>query len=118
MLTAFSPTRINVLTMQGLRWYSAWASRHPNQLVAIPGPRDPRLLWTTFDYIGGDEMVVSGTANAGRRNFAAIAIRGGRLFINRSQDGRWTGFQQVIGQTPEMIWPLPIFLPGVAAHGG
>ncbi len=105
--------------MQGLyAWYSIWANRHPNQFVTVPAPRDPRLLWTTFEFIGGgDGTLVSGAANAGRNHFAAVAIKGGRAYVNRIQDGRWTGFQPVIGHTPEMIWPSPIFLPGVASHG-
>ena len=98
VLTAFSPTRINVLTMQGLRWYSAWASMHPNQLMPIPPPRDPRLLWTSFEYIGGDEMMVSGTAHSGRKNLAAIAIRGGRLFVNRIRTDVGQGFNRSLAK--------------------
>jgi hypothetical protein len=117
VLTAFSPTRLNALTMQGLRWRSIWASRHPNQLVAPPAPPDPILLWSGFEYIGGDEMVVGGAAHTGRNNFVAVAISGGKFFINRNEGGRWTGFQPIIGQQPDQILPLPIFLPAVASHG-
>ncbi len=64
-------------------------------------------------------MVVGGAANAGRKNYAAIAIRfDGRLFINRYQDDRWTGFQPIVGQTTNMLIPLPLILPAIAAHGG
>jgi hypothetical protein len=118
VLTAFSPTKLNVLAMQGLKWYSIWASKHPNQWITVPAPRDPRLLWSGFEYIGGDEMVVSGAAHSGNKNFAAVAIRDGRIYVNRNQDGRWTGFQSVIGQTPQMQLRLPIILPAIAAHGG
>jgi hypothetical protein len=117
VLTAFSPTRLNALTMQGLRWHSIWANKHPNQLFAPPAPPDPRLLWSPFEYIGGDEMVVGGAAHTGRNNFVAVSIRDGRFYINRNVDGRWTGFQPIIGQNPEQILRVPIFLPAVAAHG-
>ena len=119
VLTAFSPTRLNVLVMQGLKWYSTWASKHPFQLVTIPAPRDPRLLWSGYEFIGGEGIVVSATAHAGRKHFSAVAIgMGGRLFINRLHDERWTGFQPVIGQTPNMILRSPVLLPAVASHGG
>jgi hypothetical protein len=118
VLTAFSPTKLNILTMQGLRWFSISAGKHPWQFVTLPPPRDPRLLWSSFEYIGGDEMIVGGVANAGSKNFAAIAIYDGRIFINRYQDGRWTGFQPVIGQTSQMQLRLPVILPALAADGG
>jgi hypothetical protein len=120
VLTAFSSTRLHVLIMQGLRWYSTWASKHPSQWVTVPAPRDPRLLWTGFELIGGEGMVVSATAHSGSKEIAAVAIgmSGGRVFVNRIQDGRWTGFQPVVGQTTEMIWPSPVFLPAVVSHGG
>jgi len=117
VLTAFSPTRLNALTMQGLKWHSIWASKHPNQLFVPPAPPDPRLLWSAFEYIGGDEMLVGGAAQAGRNNFVAVAIRDGQFYINRNADGRWTGFQPIIGQYPEQILRSPIFLPAIAAHG-
>jgi hypothetical protein len=118
VLTAFSPTRLNALMMQGLKWHSIWASKHPNQLFTPPAPPDPRLLWSAFEYIGGDEMIVGGAAHTGRNNFAAVAVRDGRFYINRSAGGHWTGFQPIIGQQPEQILRLPIFLPSIAAHGG
>jgi hypothetical protein len=117
VLTAFSPTRLNALTMQGLRWHSIWASKHPNQLVVAPAPPDPRLRWSAFDYIGGDEMVVGGAAHTGRNNFIAVATFAGQLYINRNVGGRWTGFQPIIGQQSEQILRSPIFLPAIAAHG-
>ncbi len=117
VLTAFSPTRLNALTMQGLRWHSIWASKHPNQWFVAPAPPDPRLLWSAFEYIGGDEMLVSGAAHVGRNIFIAVAIRDGQLYINRNSNGLWSGFQPIIGQYPEQILRLPIFLPAIAAHG-
>jgi hypothetical protein len=91
--------------------------KHPNQLVAPPAPPDPRLLWSAFECIGGDEMIVGGAAHAGRNNFVAVGVFGGKLFINRNAGGHWTGFQPVIGQNPEQILRVPIFLPSIAAHG-
>ncbi len=117
VLTAFSPTSLNVLTMQGLKWHSNWASKHYNQWFPVPPPPDPRLYWSGFEYIGGDEMVVGGAAHTGRKNFAAVAIRDGQFYINRNSDGSWTGFQPVIGQQPDQILRLPIFLPAITAHG-
>jgi hypothetical protein len=116
VLTAFSPTKLNVLTMQGLRWHSIWASKHPSQWVALPAPPDPMLLWSAFEYIGGDEMVVGGAAHTGRNNFVAVAVRDGQFYINRNANRHWTGFQPIIGQNPEQILRLPIFLPAIAAH--
>lgn len=104
--------------MQGLKWFSIWASRHPNQWFTNPPPRDPRLLWTGFEYIGGDEMAVGSAAHSGRENFAVVAIRDGRAFINRFVDGHWIGFQPVIGLTPQMLLRTPILLPDLATHGG
>jgi hypothetical protein len=86
--------------------------------MTVPAPREPRVLWSSFEYIGGDEMIVGSAANSGRKNFAALAIRDGRLYINRNDDGRWTGFQPVIGQAPQTIMRLPIIPPALAAHGG
>ncbi len=117
VLTAFSPTRLNALTMQGLQWRSIWASKHPNQLVTIPAPPDPRLLWSAFEYIGGDEMIVGGAAHSGRNNFIAIATRDGQFYINRNEEGRWTGFQIIIGQNPDRVLRSPVFLPAISAHG-
>jgi len=118
VLTAFSPTKLNILTMQGLRWYSISASRHSNQFFPIPAPPDPRLLWSSFEYIGGDEMLVGNTAHSGSKNFAALAIRDGRIYINRNLNGCWTGFQPVIGQTTGTLFRLPVFLPNLSARGG
>jgi hypothetical protein len=117
VLSAFSPTRLNALTMQGLKWHSIWASKHPNQWFAPPAPPDPRLIWSGFEYIGGDEMFVGGAAHTGRNNFAAVAVRDGKFYINRNTGGRWTGFQPIIGQNPDQILRSPIFLPAIAAHG-
>jgi hypothetical protein len=119
VLTAFSPTRLNALTFQGLQWYSAWASKHPNQLFAPPAPPDPRLLWSSSEHIGGG-MIVGGAAHAGRNSFVALAVSDGQLYINRNVNGYWTGFQPVIGEHPAPAWIFrsPIFLPAIAAHGG
>jgi hypothetical protein len=116
VLTAFSPTRLNVLAMQGLKWHSIWASKHPNQWFVPPAPPDPRLLWSAFEYIGGDEMIVGGAVHSGRNNFVAVAVRDGRFYINRNAGGQWTGFQPMIGQHPDQILRLPIFLPAITAH--
>jgi hypothetical protein len=119
VLTAFGPTKLNVLTMAGLQWYSAWASKHPNQLFAPPAPPDPRLLWSSSEHIGGG-MIVGGAAHAGRNSFVALAVSDGQLYINRNVNGSWTGFQPVIGEHPAPAWIFrsPIFLPAIAAHGG
>lgn len=118
VLTAFGPTSLNVLAMQGLRWHSNWASKHPNQIFPAPPPPDPRLLWSGFEYVGGDEMLVGSAAHAGRKNFLAVAVRDGQFYLNRNIEGRWTGFQPLIGQTPEQILRSPIIRPAVASHGG
>ncbi|MGH9754442.1 MAG: hypothetical protein ACREA2_16815 [Blastocatellia bacterium] len=119
VLTAFSPTKLNVLTFQGLQWYSAWATKHPNQLFAAPAPPDPRLLWSASEHIGGG-MIVGGAAHAGRNSFVALAVSDGQLYLNRNVNGHWTGFQPVIGEHPAPAWIFrsPIFLPAIAAHGG
>lgn len=116
VLTAFSPTRLNVLTMQGLKWHSKWATKHHNQLFPFPPPLDPRLQWSPYEYIGGDEMVVGGAANAGRNSFVAVAIRDGQFYINRNRDGTWRGFQPMIGQQPDQILRLPVIVPAIAGH--
>jgi hypothetical protein len=105
--------------MAGLQWYSAWASKHPNQLFAPPAPPDPRLLWSASEHIGGG-MIVGGAAHAGRNSFVALAVSNGQLYINRNVNGHWTGFQPVIGEHPAPAWIFrsPIFLPAIAAHGG
>lgn len=114
VLTAFSPTNLNVLAMQGLRWYNSWASAMPFQ--PYPAPRDPVIKWSSFNYIGGDEMVVSGTAHSGRSNFAAIGVKEGKFYINRNENWNWTGFQPIIGQKPEQVIKTPIFLPAITSH--
>ncbi|MEZ5427983.1 MAG: hypothetical protein R2747_17055 [Pyrinomonadaceae bacterium] len=114
VLTAFSPTRLNVLTMQGLRWYSSWGTAI--QFQPFPPPRDPVLGWTNFQPIGGDEMIVGGSADTGPGNFAAIAVREGEFFINRNERGRWTGFRPVTGQKVEQIIRQPVFLPAITAR--
>jgi hypothetical protein len=118
VLTAFSATKLNVLTMQGLRWHSSWSSAAPLQPILFPPLRDPLLNWSGFEYIGGDEMVVGSAAHSGSKNLVAVAIRDGVIYVNRYQGGRWIGFQQVVGQTPQMPLRLPIFLPAIASHGG
>ena len=101
VLTAFSPTNLNVLTMQGIQWFSNWASRDPVQPILNPPLRDPLLAWTGFQFIGGSEMVVGAAANCGKRNYAAVAIDfDGHIHIIRYQDGRWTGFQPLAGKPP------------------
>ena len=58
-------------------------------------------------------------ANCGKRNYAAVAIDfDGQIHIIRYQDGRWTGFQPIAGQTSEMIFNSPLILPAIAAYGG
>ncbi|MEZ5424756.1 MAG: hypothetical protein R2747_00705 [Pyrinomonadaceae bacterium] len=114
VLTAFSPTKLNVLTMQGLRWYSSWADKAIFQ--PYPAPRDPVIKWGGLKYIGGDEMVVGGAAHSGRDNFSAIAVRDGEYYINRNENGRWTDFRPIVGQRPDQIHRLPIFLPAIASH--
>ena len=115
VLTAFSPTSLNVLAMQGLRWHSSWAKAAPFQ--PVPPPMDPVINWSMFEYIGGDEMIVGGTADTGRSNFSAVAVKEGKLYINRNQNGRWTGFQPIIGQQSAQVFLSPVFLPSIASHG-
>lgn len=114
VLTAFSPTNLNLLTMQGLRWYSTWASAIPFQ--PYPPRRDPVIRWSSFKYIGGDEMVVSQTAHTGRKNFVAIGVKEGKFYLNRNENWQWKGFNQVIGQKPNQIVKIPIFLPDITSH--
>lgn len=120
VLTAFSPSKLNVLTMgQSLSWYSSWSGLQTFQPIVFPPLRDPLLAWSNFTYMGGTEMVISNAAHTGRNNFAAIAIHlDGRVYINRYTDGRWTGFQPIIGQTSSMVLTLPVILPSLATHGG
>ncbi|HKG23880.1 MAG TPA: hypothetical protein VKC34_18400 [Blastocatellia bacterium] len=120
VLTAFSPVRLNILTMQGqLAWFSNWASMAPLQPITFPPQRDLLVSWSGFEDTGAREMVVGSAANSGRSNYAAVAIDfDGRILINRNREGRWTGFQPVIGQSPEMILRSPLVLPALAAHGG
>jgi hypothetical protein len=119
VLTAFSPTKLNVLTMEALQWFSNWATANPVQPVTNPPQRDPALSWSGPQSMGGSEMVVGAAAHTGSTNYAVVAIGvDGRVFINRSQQGHWTGFQHVAGQTPEMILRSPVILPTLAAHGG
>lgn len=117
VLTAFSPTRINVLAMRGLSWYSIWGNRNPVRFTPIPPPIDPSIQWSGFESIGGSEMLVGGAAHAGRNNFSALALREGRFFVNRYLNGTWTGFQPVVGQRPEQILRLPIIPPAISSHG-
>jgi hypothetical protein len=114
VLTAFSPTDLNVMTMQGLRWYSGWS--YPARFQPI-NARDPLIEWGNPEDIGGEEMVVGGAAQTGRQNFAAVAIKEGRLYINRNTNGRWSGFQQMIGQSSDQLILQPVVLPAIAAHG-
>ena len=119
VLTAFSPEKMNILTMQGLSWFSTWSYMAPLQTPTFPPRRDIVLRWTTFQDTGGKEMVIGATANSGARNYAAVGIDfDGRLLINRYSDGRWLGFEPVGGQAAEMVLPSPVILPTIAAHGG
>lgn len=120
VLTAFSSTKLNVLTFgQNLSWYSSWSSLQTFQPIVIPPLRDPLLAWSSFEYMGGTEMIVSGAAHTGRNNFAIVTIHfDGRVYINRNTNGRWTGFQPIVGQTPSMILTSPVILPSLATHGG
>jgi len=120
VLTAFSPEKMNVLTMQGqLAWFSSWSYIAPSQPITFPPKRDLEMRWTEFQDTGGREMVIGGAGNSGARNFAAIAIDfDGHVLLNRISDGHWTGFQPVGGQLPGMILPTPVILPAIAAHGG
>jgi hypothetical protein len=117
VLTAFSPTKLNVLTMGGLQWYSNWATASAFQV--FPPRRDPLIDWSGFQSIGGSEMVVGSAASSGRLNYAALAIHfSGRVYINRYENGRWTGFQSINGQTSDMLIPSPLIPPAITAHGG
>ena len=116
VLTAFSPTKLNVLTMGGLQWYSNWATASAFQV--FPPRRDPLIDWSGFQSIGGSEMVVGSAASSGRLNYAALAIHfSGRVYINRYENGRWTGFQSINGQTSDMLIPSPLIPPAITAHG-
>lgn len=103
--------------MQGLSWYSISANKFTPIFVPIPPPIDPALQWTNFQSIGGSEMLVGGAANTGRGNFAAIAVKEGRFYINRNIGGTWTGFQPVIGGGVTQPLLTPIIPPAIAAHG-
>jgi hypothetical protein len=119
VLTAFSAVNLNVLVMQGLQWYSSWASAERLQPVTIPPRRDLLLRWSVFEYIGGSEMVVGGTAHSGIKNYAAVATHfDGRILVNRFENGRWTSFQPVVGQRPWMQLTSPVILPSIAAYAG
>ncbi|MEP7074548.1 MAG: hypothetical protein ABI878_01955 [Acidobacteriota bacterium] len=118
VMSAFGPTSLNILTMQGLRWYSKASRASTFHIITFPPQPDPAMTWSGFEYIGGEEMVVSGAANTGRKNFAAVGIREGRVLVNRFVDGHWTGFQQVIGQKDEQIILTPTILPAISAMGG
>lgn len=117
IMTAFSPTRLNVLVMQGLSWYSISANKYTPMFMPIPPPPDPPVVWTSFQGIGGSEMLVGAAANTGRNNFAALGVKEGRFFINRNIGGTWTGFQSIIGQQPGQVLRLPIIAPSIAVHG-
>lgn len=68
--------------------------------------------------MGGKDLIIGAAANAGRNNYAVAAIDfDGRILINRNSDGRWSGFQPLVGQTPEMFLSSPIVLPALAAQG-
>ena len=120
VLTAFSSTHWNILAMgTDHAYYSNWSSVSPVQPITSPPQRDPSLTWSGYEFIGGANLFGLSGANAGRQNFASVAIdQQGRLYINRNSGGRWTGFQPVIGQTPIMQLGSPLFMPVLAAHGG
>ena len=118
VFSAFGPTSLNILTMQGLKWYSITSRSNPFQVITFPPRPDPAINWGGFEYIGGDEMIVSGAANTGRKNLAAVGIKEGHILVNRFVNGHWSGFQTVIGQPPEQLLLSPIILPAIAAHGG
>jgi hypothetical protein len=120
VLTAFSPEKMNVLTMQGqLSWFSTWSSLALVQTPTFPPKRDFVLRWTAFQDMGAKEMVIGAAGNSGVRNYAVVAINfDGRVLINRYSDGRWLGFEPIGGQTAEMVHPSPVILPAIAAHGG
>ncbi len=113
ILSAFSPTRMNILAMKGLRWYSSWSSLF-NTPIQHP---EPPIQWEDFKDIGGNEMVIGNATNSGRQNLTTIATATGEIYINRNKNGDWSGFQKVYGQSNENILRTPIFLPNIASLG-
>ena len=119
VITAFSPTHLNILSMgTDAAWYSKRSKIAPIQPILFPPLRDPVLNWTGFDLIGGNNLSIGGAAQGGSKNYAVIAINSsGNIFINRCVNGRWNGFQPVMGQTEQMLF-TPAPLPAIAANGG
>lgn len=117
VMTAFSPTRLNILVGQGVSSYSISANKYTPPFTPIPPPIDPPIAWTAFQSIGGTDMPVGGAAHTGRGNFAAIAVKEGKFYINRNISGVWTGFQPIVGGGITQALLTPVVRPAIVAYG-
>jgi len=122
ILTAFSPTRINVLAIGTDRnVYSSWASpaavSNPVPPVEL-FPRAPAIAWSNYYSIGGSNLLMGGVAKLGSNELIAAGTDvNGRLMISRFSGTAWSQFRSVIRQAPNTLLNPPLYRPAIINFG-
>lgn len=120
VLTAFGPTRLNILvTGSDGRAYATWgevpaeARRGP---VIVRRFGSPAIQWRRLAPLSGSRMLLGGAARLGDQDLAAVAVDPeGRIFFSRLTGGRWSGFLPVQRQTSN-VQRRPLVPPALALH--
>jgi hypothetical protein len=110
ILTAISPTRINILAIGTDRVvYSNWSSWEFSLYLSSSAPP---MRWSGYDAIGGTSLLMAGVAKLGSNELVTAGIDpGGRMFVSRFNGGAWSQFQPVIGQQQSTLLAPPLFRP-------
>jgi hypothetical protein len=113
ILTAFSPTRINILAVgTDSNVYSTWSS--PNYSQAFLLSQAPPIVWSGYSYIGGNRVLLGGVAKLGANELTAAGIdSSGRLSLARFNGAKWMQFEPVIGQVTGSLLAPPMYRPAV-----
>jgi hypothetical protein len=105
-LVALAPGRLRLLTSgSGRTIISASSTPPPAARLLRPlriGEPAPQPVWSV-ETLPGPGVVIAGLTAIGARELLAAGIDPqGRLYLNRFRDWRWTGFQLLPGQTPDV----------------
>jgi hypothetical protein len=113
ILTALSPTRVNVLAVGTDRVvYSNWSAPDLSRLYLIS--QAPPMIWRGYAHVGGYGVLLGGVATLGPSELVAEGVdRSGQLMISRFNGSRWLQFQPVIGQTAGTLLTPSLYRPAV-----
>jgi hypothetical protein len=111
VLTALSPTRINVLDVgTDHAVYSRWSTADTS--VPFVAGQSPPIVWGGYHYLGGQNLLLGGVVKTGSDDLTAVGIDAdGRLLLSRYCGSKWMQYQPVIGQSTQTQLSPPRYRP-------